>query len=481
MPKNTTITPEKERTEQEQRAIAVSTGGAATAHNGRNIRLIIGREYKNRVTQRSFIISSIVIMALVVIAAFVPTIIQIIASHSNAQTKIVVVNNAGPIAGLSNDALAQSISATLNGTTNSTSGTNTTGQSNAGKPPFAISVQTTNSLTSLQNQVKNGSLNILLKLNRSANSDLRFTYYTSTSALSGDTNLTRIQAVAQQLNFLDTAHRLGLSAAQTSSLFAQPSFAVVNTGQSQNRPVSEIVTGYILAYAGNILIYMAVMLYGMSVAMGVAEEKGSRIMEILVNAATPFQLMVGKIVGIGAAGLTQMACVVTVGIGALLLQNPLQNALFGSSGGLLNLNITSVSISFLLLMLLYFLLGFLLYATLFAALGALVKRQDEVQNAVTPLTFLLVIGYVVSFFGVYTPDATWMKVISYIPFWTPTTMLVRIGVSQVAGWEIAMTVGLMLLAVVVCSWISARIYRFGVLMYGQRPGLGQLAKLVRMK
>jgi ABC-2 type transport system permease protein len=481
MPKNTTITQEKEHTEQEQRAVAVSTGGAATAHNGRNIRLIIGREYKNRVTQRSFIISSIVIMALVVIAAFVPTVIQLIASHSNSQTKIVVVNNAGTIAGLSNDALAQSFSATLNGTANSTSGTNTTGQDTSGKPPFAISVQTTNSLNSLQNQVKNGSLNILLTLNRSANSDLRFTYYTSASALSGDTNLSRIQAVAQQLNFLDMAHRLGLTQAQTSSLFAQPSFAVVNTGQSQNRPVSEIVTGYILAYVGNILIYMAVMLYGLSVATGVAEEKGSRIMEILVNAATPFQLMVGKIVGIGAAGLTQMACVVAVGIGALLLQNPLQSALFGTSGGLLNLNITSVSISFLLLLLLYFLLGFLLYATLFAALGALVKRQDEVQNAVAPLTFLLVIGYVVSFFGVYTPDATWMKVISYIPFWTPTTMLVRIGVSQVAGWEIAMTIGLMLLAIVICAWISARIYRFGVLMYGQRPGLGQLAKLVRMK
>ncbi len=211
MPEHSILTPEKERTEQEQRAVAVTAGGAATVHNGRNIRLIIGREYKNRVTQRSFIISSIVIMALVVIAAFVPTVIQLIASHSNSQTKIVVVNNAGPIAGLSNDALAQSIGATLNGTANSTSGTNTTGQSTSGTPPFAISVQTTNSLSSLQNQVKNGSLNILLALKRSANSDLRFTYYTSTSALSGDTNLSRIQTVAQQLNFLDTAHRLGLT------------------------------------------------------------------------------------------------------------------------------------------------------------------------------------------------------------------------------------------------------------------------------
>ncbi len=308
MPKNATPTQEKELQEQEQRAVAVSAGGAATQHTWRNLRLIVGREYKNGVTQRSFIISTIVILMLVVIAAFIPTIIQYFASTSNAQTKIVVVNNAGPIAGLNNDALAQTIGATLNGTANQTTGTNTTGQNTSGKAPFVIAVQTTNSLNGLQNQVKNGGLNILLVLDRSANQDLQFTYYTNTSGIN-DSNLSRIQALAQQLNFLDTAHRLGLTPAQTSSLFAQPGFTVVNTGQGQNRPQGEVVTGYILAYAGNILIYIAVVLYGMGVAMGVAEEKGSRIMEILVNAATPFQLMAGKIVGIGAAGLTQMACV----------------------------------------------------------------------------------------------------------------------------------------------------------------------------
>ena len=109
------------------------------------------------------------------------------------------------------------------------------------------------------------------------------------------------------------------------------------------------------------------------------------------------------------------------------------------------------------------------------------RAMSEVQNAVAPLTFLLVFGYIISFFGVYSPDATWFKVISYVPFWTPTTMLVRIGVGGVAWWEIPMTIALTIVGIFVCAWISARIYRFGVLMYGQRPGLGQLAKLVRMK
>src|SRR5579859_679428 len=215
MSKNTVVTSENEVSEQEQRAVAVSAGGAATQHTWRNIGLIVKREYKNRVTQRSFIISTIVLLILVVIGAFVPTIIQYFSSTSNAQTKIAVVNKAGPIAGLDGDALARTISATLNGTANQTAGTNT-----SKKPPFAITIQPSNALGSLQNQVKNGSLNILLVLDRPANQELQFTYYSSNASGIGDTTLTQVQALAQQLNFLDTAHRLGLSAAQTSSLFA---------------------------------------------------------------------------------------------------------------------------------------------------------------------------------------------------------------------------------------------------------------------
>jgi ABC-2 type transport system permease protein len=224
---------------------------------------------------------------------------------------------------------------------------------------------------------------------------------------------------------------------------------------------------------------MWVTLYGTGVAMGVAEEKGTRIMEILVNATTPFQLMVGKIIGIGAAGVTQMASFVIVGIIMLLLQNPLKTALLGNNSGAFSLNITGTFFILLILLLVYFILGFLLYGTLFAAAGALVKRQDEVQNAILPITFLSLAGYLVCFIGVTDPNATWVKIISYVPFLTPTVMIMRIGAGSVAAWEIALTIVLMFVAIAICAFISARIYRFGVLMYGQRPGLKQLFKVVR--
>jgi ABC-2 type transport system permease protein len=473
MSKNTVVTPEKQTPELEPNAVAVSLSRSGNQNNLRNIGLIIDREYKYRLSQRSFKISTVVILILIIIGSFVPTIVAYINSVSNSQTKIVVVNNAGTIAGMNNVVLQHYIDATLNGAT--------PGQGTSGKPAYSINTASSDTTSNLQKQVKDGTIGILLVLERTPSQDVQFTYYTNANPV-GDSNITKVQGLASQLSILDRASRLGLTPDQTSKLFAQPQFSVVNVGQSQNnRSVSDIVAGYILAYAGIVLIFMSVYLYGVMVANGVAEEKGSRIMEILVNAATPFQLMTGKIIGIGSAGLTQMSAFVIVGISALLIQNPIKAALLGNNSNALNLNITGSSISLLLLLLVYFILGFLLYATLFAALGALVKRQDEVQNAVQPLTWLFMVGYFVSFFGIYSPDATWVKVISYIPFWTPTTMLMRIGVGSATWWEIAITIVIMIVSIFVCAIIAARIYRYGVLMYGQKPSMRQLVKIARMK
>jgi ABC-2 type transport system permease protein len=473
MAKNTVTPSENRTTEQATATVAASLARSGNQNNLRNIRLIIAREFKNRVSQRSFKISTAIILILIVIASFIPTIVAYISSVTNSQTKVVVVNDAGTIAGMNNVALQRYFNATLNAATPGQS-TSTT------KPAYSINMVTTDALSNLQKQVKDGSTGVLLVLNRPSGQDVQFTYYTNADPVR-DSNVSNVQGVASQLSILDRASRLGLTPEQTSNLFAQPQFSVVNVGQSQNnRSVSDMVAGYILAYAGIILIFMSVYLYGVTVANGVAEEKGSRIMEILVNAATPFQLMTGKIIGIGAAGLAQMSAFVIVGISALLIQNPIKEALIGNNSSALNLNITGSSITLLLLLLIYFILGFLLYATLFAAMGALVKRQDEVSNAVQPLTWLFMIGYFVSFFGIYNPDATWVKVVSYIPFWTPTTMLMRIGVGSATWWEILLTIVIMIVSIFVCAIFAARIYRYGVLMYGQKPSMRQLFKIARM-
>jgi ABC-2 type transport system permease protein len=471
MATHTEISPEQKAPQAEEDSQAVAVSQRAAQNTPRNIGLIARYEYKKRVSQRSFRISTVIILILIVLGAFIPTIVAYVSSMMNTPTKVVVVNTAGPVAGMHDGTLLKYIDTTLNRTTQ--------GQSVSGKPAFSITMGAANTSSSAQQQVKDGSASMVLVLSRPTNQDVQFTYYTNANPVS-DSNVAKVQGVASQLSILDRASRLGLPPDQTSHLFAQPQFTVVSVGQN-TRSTTDLITGYAIAYVGIILIFMAIYLYGYGVAMGVAEEKGNRIMEILVNAATPFQLMAGKILGIGAAGLSQMTAFVVVGIGALLLQTPIKDALLGSNTSGINLDISGSSIPLLLLLLVYFVLGFLLYASLFAAAGALVKRQEEVQNAIQIPMWLFLIGYLVSFFGMTNPDALWVTIVSFIPFWTPTTMLMRIAMGSVTWWGVALSIVLMIAAIVICTIAAARIYRYGVLMYGQKPGMRQLIKLARMK
>lgn len=459
--------------ESARQAVAVRAGGAAAQHSLRNIRLIIGREYRQRITQRSFIIATIILLALVVIAAFVPTIVQLITSRSNtpSQTHIAVMNQAGAVAGMNETALAGLINSTLNGTQTGV------------KAPYAITSQSgasAASVASAQRQVKDGALDVLLVISRAPDQRLRFTYVTNADAAS-DGNLSTIQTLALELTFFDTAHRLGLTPAQVKSLSAPPDLAVSRLLPQSARPTNQIAAGYILAFAGAYLLFYAVMSYSSAVANGVVEEKTSRVMELLLNAATPWQLLVGKIVGLGAAGLTQMVCLVVVSIGAIALQGPIQAALFGGSAGGFIQYLSGVSIPFMFLFLVYFLLAFFLYSSLFAGLAALVKRQDEVQSVIQIPLFLLVAGMFLVYIEALTPDGTLTRALAYFPFWTPLLMLVRLAMGTAAWWEVVLTIALMVVAILACVWFAARLYRYGVLQYGQKPGLRQLARLVRMK
>ncbi|HKW23167.1 MAG TPA: ABC transporter permease [Ktedonobacterales bacterium] len=472
MAKRVVETPEEQPQEQGRQVVAVRSGGAAAQDNVRNAGLIIRREYRNRVTQRSFIISTIVLLALIVIGAFIPTIIQLIAratsGQAQSQTHIVVVNQAGAVAGLDEAALNALINTSLNGT-----------QTGSGAP-YAISSQPGASVAGAQQQVKDGKLDVLLVVSRSSDQRLQLTYVTKTSE-ANDGNLPAIQTLATQLTFLDTAHQMGLTPAQVRSLSAPPDLTVTRVSSESGRPTNQIVVGYILAFAGAYLLFYAVITYATAVANGVVEEKSSRVMELLLNAATPWQLLVGKIVGIGAAGLTQMVCLVVVGVGALLLQIPLQAALFGANVGGLTQYLSGVSIPFLLLFLVYFLLAYFLYSSLFAGLGALVRRQDEVQSVIQIPLFLMIASLALFYVAVFAPDQTLTRVLSFFPFFTPVLMLARLGLGTVAWWEVVVTILLMVAAIAACAWVAARLYRYGVLMYGQKPSLRQLARIVRAK
>ncbi|HEX2912162.1 MAG TPA: ABC transporter permease [Chloroflexia bacterium] len=460
----------EEPVEVQNYSSVMAVGDNSAAHqNARNIPLLIGREYNTRVRKRSFVITTVILTLLVIVAATAPTIIQILTS--NSQTKLAVVVNPG-VGQVGGQEIVPVLDTLLN-TNIDSSGNTSTGS----KKDFAFQPASPAQEAQLRQEVKDGKQDALLVVNRSNSGELTFSYYSngSQNSLTGN----RVRLVTDQLNFLDRLSRLGVPQSQLSRLYQPTEFKSTNTTDEKNgRTAAETGAAYILVTAGIILLFTAILNFGAAVAQGAVEEKSNRVMEIMVNAATPFQLMMGKIVGIGLAGFTQIGIMGVVGAIAFMVQTPIKNAfLSNSTSSGTDLNVTSLSLGLLGLVVLYFVLGFLLYATLYAAIGSMVSRMEDVQTALTPLTFIFMAAYFASFFALNMPDVSWVVVLSYVPFFTPMMMLVRAGLGTLNWWDIPLSIILMIVAIWICTILAARIYRAGVLMYGQKPTMGKLFKL----
>jgi ABC-2 type transport system permease protein len=216
--------------------------------------------------------------------------------------------------------------------------------------------------------------------------------------------------------------------------------------------------------------------------MSVVEEKSSRVMEVVLNAATPFQLLAGKVFGVGAVALTQYGAIVVTGGIALLAQGAVATAVLGETGSADALP-QGLTLELLLLFGVYGILGFLLYASLYAAAGSLVSRQEDVNTVIMPMTLASTGGYLIGVYaamGLLDIKAGWIVALSQVPFLSPFMMLGRIATGVAAPWEILVSVALLVVSIGAALWLAARIYAAGVLLYGQRPGLRAIVRLVRV-
>ena len=215
--------------------------------------------------------------------------------------------------------------------------------------------------------------------------------------------------------------------AEAGEIMAPAAVEIEQSDPSAFDPEENFGARYLFAMALVILTFMAVITYGTWVASSVAEEKSSRVMELLITAATPRQLLAGKVLGTGAAGLTQYIAVVVASILGFVIQRVLADRLYGSGGT----QIEGINLGVLLPFGVFFLAGFMLYATLYAALGSIASRQEEVQQVTGPMIFIAMIGYFAAFIGLNTPDAAWIQALSpspssaltccrRAPSWTPS-------------------------------------------------------------
>lgn len=288
-----------------------------------------------------------------------------------------------------------------------------------------------------------------------------------------------IENVVNQAATLWRATQLGLTQDEMQSLFHAVDFRIreVAPEQEDGREVDQVAQtqAMVLAYFLLFMIYMALILYGNMVASGVAEEKSSRIMEVMVSTVKPVELMFGKIIGVGALGLLQFFVWISTGLVMTFLGRT------SFLGGLLGVAepLRAVPLGGILWFGLYFLLGYFFYASIFAAAGALVSRVEEVSQAVSLLMMFIMVGFFGAYFSFLNPNSSFAVTTSLIPFTAPMVMFARIMLADPPLVQVAASVVIMLLAIAVGTWLSSKIYRIGILLYGKRPSLGQVARFLK--
>jgi len=225
------------------------------------------------------------------------------------------------------------------------------------------------------------------------------------------------------------------------------------------------------------LIYMFIFVYGAMVMQGVMEEKTNRIIEVIVSSVKPFDLMMGKLIGIGLVGLTQFAiwAVLLFGVSSLGLFFSGEFGFFQKISGLFEaVNMAAISFYFVL----FFIGGYLLYASLFASIGAIVNSQEDTQQYIMPITILVLFAFYAGYFSVQNPDGPLAFWASLVPFTSPIVMMVRVPFG-VPWWQMLLSLALLILTVILIVKFAAKIYRVGILMYGKKPTYGEIVKWLK--
>ncbi len=417
------------------------------------------REYLQRVRSRTFLIVTIILVLIGLGVAMAPVILRVISGDQPHTVAVSLPADMPP------DTI-QELQTALNAGS-------TAGDSDAAR----YQLSPTSDVASARAQVKGGDLDGLLVLDRGSNGDLQFAYVSEDGVTSS--SVAAVRQAASSLAISDRLERAGVAAGERGAIFAPVSFDLQPPDPNAPAKNGEDFGGrYLVAFFFVILNFAAIMNYGNWVAGSVAEEKSSRVMELLITAATPRQLLTGKLLGTGAAGLTQYgSMVLAIGVG-FLLQGVVASRLLGSSG--VDLSLPGLTLSTVLVALLFFAGGFALYCTLYAAAGSMVSRQEDVQQAGAPLMIMAMAGYFVSFAALGSPDAGWVQVASYIPFASPYLVAIRAAFGTIAAWEVPIIALIMLVTVVGAVWLAARIYSAGVLLYGQRLGVREVLRAARV-
>jgi ABC-2 type transport system permease protein len=340
---------------------------------------------------------------------------------------------------------------------------------------FAVDVPTGVDAESgaLQERVDAGSLDGYLVLPPDASTGGRIVYRGTDASPGAD--MENLDRALEQAVHEARARSLHLSDDQFAQLTAPVDFEPEQaTGAGQNASGG---AAFAVAYFVAFMLYMGILLYGINVMRAVIQEKVNRVVEVVVACTTPLHLMLGKVLGAGALGLTQMA--IWVGAGVVVSSN--SGAILAHLGvhGASSIVLPSLSPAILVVIGAYFFGGYFLYSSIFAAIGAANNSDREAQQAQMPVTMMMVVAFLC--FPVITsaPRDAAAVGLTMVPFLSPVLMPMRYLLSPVPAWQLALSLALLAGSVALAVWLASRIYRVGILMFGKRPTLGEIARWIR--
>ncbi|WP_163582966.1 ABC transporter permease [Gracilibacillus saliphilus] len=410
--------------------------------------VVFSHTYLSKIKSKSFIITTAIILALIVLMSNVQSFIEMFDSDETDQVAVITEQ--------------EEVYSQLEART---------------EADFELE-QFDGTLEEAQDAVGDERFIAVLDISESEEGLPEATYYSKDYTNQTAQNI--LESQLQQIKVEMATNQSGIDPAVIASIYEPVSFeneliATGNGDASDVKTEEELSGARGLVYAILFLLYIAVIMYGNMIAMDIANEKTSRVMEILISSSSPVSQMFAKIFGIGLVGLTQM--VVLLGTGYFVIMQK-QDELIGDFFEFFGLS--DVSLSTFIYAIVFFLLGYFLYATLAAMLGSLVSRTEDVQQLMTPVIFLIVAAFMISMIGLGMPESTFVVISSYIPFFSPMVMFLRVGLLDIAFWEVGLSILILIATIVVFAILGAKIYRGGVLMYGTSTSLKDFKKALQL-
>lgn len=435
---------------------------SATRDTARNAWLVARREYAERVGTRAFVISTLLLMGLAVVIALIPLAVR--AADRASITSVVVAST--------DAALAERAAEDLEGFVNAASLAEGTGRK-------AFVLRTDGTPQEAIDDVREGSVAGAVLVERTPEGGLDFEVVTI-GGIAQD-KLLVLQLGTFGVGVLDYT----ASAPAIADPFHPPTFAVKDAGEAAaggggatTVNTAEYASRRIVGIVFVVLSFLTLVFYGLWVASGVVSEKASRVMELLISAATARQLVMGKILGIGLAGLTQVLLVLAPALLVMVASGRLGNELFGEDPNAAT-SLAGLSPGLVAAFLVYFTLGFALYASLYAGAGSLLSRAEDLQMIALPLSIPAIMGYLPAVLALSGSTSGFIRFASYVPLWSPFVMISRLAVGRVEPWELVLSLGLLIATVPLVMFLAVRVYRAGVVLYGQPPTMGTFLRAIR--